>query len=197
MYKLKYIFFALIYLSVSSCAFALGTQASINQYEVTIVKIEFSPDASGDDNWVTGGVAADFDDPIMDIASVSFDELVAEFAQNLSMLAGTYVRCRLTISGTFVINGTVTYDGDTYYTTTGTNQPSNTTGPAADSTMINEDGNYEQTVEGNLTVVDGGTVTVNITMDTSSCIDLEEVEAGSGIYIIRPTEPTWTFAEGS
>lgn len=205
MYKLTAILFVFVFILSCSLAFAYisgTTQNSISKYEVTVTKVEFSKD--GGSSWHTVFEGSE----TMDIASVDFDAKVKTFVSGFSLEEGTYTKCRLTVSGTFVINGSVIYsDGETiYYTMQGTDQRSMHTGEpeydadnVGDSTVNNrdDDGNilsYEQTVDGTMTITEDQTTTVKIIMDTNSCLGMTEYE-DTDYYIISPEPPDWTFAQ--
>lgn len=188
--KLTAVLFVFVF--ILSCPYiALGTEITVAKYEVTIQKIEFSLDAEGS-NWVTAAEGDQITNPTMDICSAELNAKVAAIAQNLTLSVGTYVRCRLTISQTFVIRGTVDYGGSTYYTKTGTDQPSTITGPAQDST-INGASAYEQIVSGSLTITEGQSTVGKVVMNTSSCLTIQQV--GPGVYMIVPSPPSWTFTQ--
>lgn len=199
MYKWIAVLFSFILFS--SCASAADylpgtTMLTLEKYEVTIQKVEFSPDATGD-NWVTAAEGDQITTPTMDIASKNFSERVARFAQDLSLPVGTYVRCKLTIGSTFVIKGTVSYGGSTYKTKT--TPPSLTTGDVEESTVTNTDdqGNpqsYTQTVSGNLTITEEQTATMKVTMSTNDCLGMRHYY-GPTDYLIIPREPSWTFTQ--
>lgn len=197
MYKL--VVLVTVFVLFSGCAFAQDyldgtTMLTLTKYECTVQKVEFS---TGGTNWVTAAEGDQISNPTMDIASVNFDALVARFAQDLTLPVGTYMSCRLTIAPSFVIQGTVSYGGSTYYTKSGTGQPSTTTAPAEESTCINtgDEGNeqsYLQIVLGTLTISEDQTVTMRVVMSTDDCLGMTTDE---GNYFIIPREPSWTFTQ--
>lgn len=200
MSKLKVFIIITALTLVSSVAFCTPnpidgtTTLSLEKYQCTVTKVELS---NGND-FITVATSSEITNPTMDIASVSFDEEVARFLQDLNIPEGTYVQCRMTLAPTFVIRGTVSYEGTTWRTTA--TLASDDGAAPEDATLINtdDDGNpesYIQTVAVSLTITRDQTTTAKVIMSTDNCLGMEAYEGQAGTYIIIPKEPSWTMTQ--
>lgn len=189
MYKFITIVFILAFFcSIASAGYLDGvTQTDVDTYDVIMKKLEFSSD--GGSTWHTAFEGSE----TFSILDVNQDEKVGQLIAGASLPAGTYTMARLTVDATFLIKGSVSYQSQTYYTTAGTEQNSNTTGPAGESTVVNPDGDFVQTVNGSLTVTAGTTVTVDISINTDDVLGM--TQTGQSSYLIIPKPPDWTFTQ--